>query len=321
MKTMIFALAMLLTAATAYNQTSRKPANGNTATNTKERKVVENRSNTSRDGQNGSLAANERRSVTTNTTTVQRTEQTTTTRPVTRQTVTSRGNNNTANVHPNTRENRSNVTNHTNTNTTTVHNTRENRNNTNTNSTAVQQPATGRAGVNRTQVVEYESPRVYRETHRVVHHYQTPPATREYRSVHYVYRRPIHYEVYWTPVMHRQFIEIYPMVTYWDYYPGYRIELISAYDACYYRGNVMTVYGEVSEVYYSRATDEYILYFGAYYPYHDFTVVLPGYLARRYSRHPEWFFENQNMAVTGLITTFNSQPEIVVRKSFQINLY
>jgi hypothetical protein len=177
-------------------------------------------------------------------------------------------------------------------------------------------------GTSQRNVVAYESPRVYRNQHtNVAHHYNNPPATREYRSVHYIYRRPVHYEVYWTPEIHNNFIEIYPMVHRWDYYNGYRIEMISAYEAMYYRGDVKTVYGEVFEVYYERQTDEYFLYFGAYYPYHDFTVIIPGYLARRYSLHPMRYFENQCMAVTGLITTFNGEPEIVVKKSFQLNLY
>ena len=121
--------------------------------------------------------------------------------------------------------------------------------------------------------------------------------------------------------MHRHFIDIYPMVPSWRYYNGYRIDMISAYDAMYYRGEVMTVYGRVSDVYYSRNTDEYFLYFGPYYPYQDFTVVMPGYLARRYSRNPERYFMDRHLAVTGLITTFEGEPEIVVKKDFQINLY
>ena len=169
--------------------------------------------------------------------------------------------------------------------------------------------------------VQYESPRVYRAQHPVRHHITTPPPSIEYRRVHHVYRRPVNIDIYWTPVIHRHFIEIYPMVNYWDYYNGYRIAMISAYDARFYFGDVMTVYGRVSEVFYNRSTDEYFLYFGPYYPYHDFTVVMPGYLARRYSNRPARYFANRDLAVTGLITAFNGEPEIVVKQSFQINLY
>ena len=120
----------------------------------------------------------------------------------------------------------------------------------------------------------------YDHTH---HHYNTPPATREYRREHYACRPPVHIEFVWTPQIRTRFITIYPMVQHWEYHEGRRFEAISSYDAIYYRGEVATVYGEVNEVYYSRATDEYFLYFGPFYPHQDFTVVMPGYLARSYS--------------------------------------
>jgi hypothetical protein len=299
MKTTIFVLAMLLTAATAYNQTSRKPANNNnTATQTKERKVVTPRNTNPGVNQRQDHPVSHQRSVptTSTTTTTTRTVQTAAQKPPSRESSPSRQNNNTA-KNPG-RESRYHATNNT-----TYH------------------PVNNPTGVTHPRVVEYTSPRVYREPHRVVHYYHTPPPSREYRSIHYLYRRPVNLEIYWTPVMYRRFLNIYPMVTYWNYYDGYRIEMISAYDATYYRGNVMTVYGQVSEVYYARETDEYFLYFGAYYPYQDFTVIIPGSLARSYSHRPDRFFDNQFMAVTGLITTFNGEPEIVVRENFQINLY
>jgi len=87
------------------------------------------------------------------------------------------------------------------------------------------------------------------------------------------------------------------------------------------QGEVVNVYGKVEEVFYTGRTDEYILYFGAYYPYHDFSVVIPGDLARIYSRWPELYFENQHMAITGLITIFDNKPEIVVKRRGQISLY
>lgn len=114
---------------------------------------------------------------------------------------------------------------------------------------------------------------------------------------------------------------MYPMVTHWTYHSGYRISNVSAYYAEYYMGDVATVYGKVKEVYYSRSTDEYFLYFGAYYPYHDFTVVMPGWVARQYSARPDRYFEHNYIAVTGLITSFEGKPEIVVKESFQLNFY
>jgi hypothetical protein len=121
--------------------------------------------------------------------------------------------------------------------------------------------------------------------------------------------------------MRMEYIRIYPMVKVWRYPAGYRIETVSAYNALYYGGEVMNVYGKVYETFYSRETDEYILYFGAYYPYHDFTVVVPGNIARRMSRWPENFFEHQHVMVTGLITTYDDKPEVVVKSTGQIRIY
>jgi hypothetical protein len=114
---------------------------------------------------------------------------------------------------------------------------------------------------------------------------------------------------------------MYPVVGHWHYHEGYRIANVSAYFAGYYMGDVVSVYGRVSEVYYSRETDEYLLYYGAYYPYNDFTVIMPGWIARSYSRRPARFFTNREVAVTGLVTSFNGEPEIVVKESFQIHFY
>jgi hypothetical protein len=168
---------------------------------------------------------------------------------------------------------------------------------------------------------DYESPRVDRERHEPYHHYDRPPEDRNYRVHHYVYRAPVDLNIYWSHEMYRSYVRMYPMVRTWDYPYGYRIEAIPAYDADHYRGGVMTVYGQINEAYYSRGTDEFFLYFGPYYPYQDFTVVLSGWMARQYSERPDLFFQNRNLAVTGLITTFEGDPEIVVKESYQLSLY
>ena len=121
--------------------------------------------------------------------------------------------------------------------------------------------------------------------------------------------------------MHRHYIEMYPMVPHWSYYNGYHIETISAYDALFYQGEVVTVYGRVTDVYYSPASDEYFMYFGPYYPYQDFTVIVPGYIARSYGHRPESFFIDSYLAVTGLVTSYNGEPEIYVKRDFQLHLY
>jgi hypothetical protein len=167
----------------------------------------------------------------------------------------------------------------------------------------------------------YHSTRKFIEPRPVRHHYVRPPRPREYRARRYPYRQPLGIHILWTNNMRLEYIRIYPEVKRWYYTVGYTIPTISAYDALYYTGEVMNVYGKVYEVFYSARTDEYYLYFGAYYPYNDFTVVLPGWIARRYSSYPESYFERQHIIVTGLISTFDDKPELVVKRESQINLY
>ena len=121
--------------------------------------------------------------------------------------------------------------------------------------------------------------------------------------------------------MHHDFRIFYPQVHVWRYPVGYRIVSIPAYDANGYIGEVANVYGQVVEVYYALPSDEYYLYFGDYYPYHDFTVVLPGWIASRYSSYPESYLEREDIVVTGLISTFDGKPEIVVKRESQISIY
>jgi hypothetical protein len=322
MKKAISILAMLLIAATAYNQTSRRPANNN---NTAQRSSRENNSvskkttssNNQRQSRNAvvktkhsdSRTYHYERSAPAIKSSTQQTQKPASTQH--RQ----------SNSEAITRTPKTNSTRKT----TQVADSRVIRTSTidkrNSYHKAGETHKNSRSRTTVTYHKEYNSPRTYRGSHTAVHHYYHRPASRSYRAKHYVYRRPVNYNIIWTPVMHRQYIRMYPMVKYWHYANGYHIDLVSAYDAEYYRGQVRTVYGRVAEVYYSPGTDEYFLYFGLYYPYQDFTVVLPGYIARRYNHHPERYFTERHVAVTGLITTFNGEPEIVVKESFQINLY
>lgn len=175
--------------------------------------------------------------------------------------------------------------------------------------------------VRQTDSREYESPRIDRERHVPIHPYTRPPAGRDYRVQHFVYRAPVELNIYWSRELSNHYIRIYPMVRSWNYPIGYHIESIPAYDANDYKGAVITVYGQINEAYYSPGTDEYFLYFGPFYPYQDFTVVMPGWLARQYSRMPDMFFANRNLATTGMITSFEGDPEIVVKEAFQLDLY
>jgi hypothetical protein len=168
---------------------------------------------------------------------------------------------------------------------------------------------------------QYHSSRKFVEPRPVIYHYRRPPRPREYRAERYPYRKPPLIDIYWSVDMHRDYLRFYPVVKTWRYPVGYRIPVISAYDALYYNDEVVSVYGKVYEIFYSAGTDEYFLYFGAYYPYHDFTVVMPGWIARRYSSYPEGYFKRKYLIVTGLITSFDDSPEIVVQGEGQLGLY
>ena len=63
------------------------------------------------------------------------------------------------------------------------------------------------------------------------------------------------------------------------------------------------------------------MYFGGSYPYQDFTVVLPGSYARRFNRNPEMYFAGRYIWVTGLVSTFDGKPEIMVMRKSQVHLY
>ena len=158
--------------------------------------------------------------------------------------------------------------------------------------------------------------RVHREVYTV-----NRPKPIEYRKIHHPYRTPVNIHVIWSPRMYHEYRWIYPEYRYWYYPSGYRIRTISAYDAIYYTGEIVNVYGRVYETWYCRETDEYFLYFGARYPYHDFNVVIQGNKARQFSRRPEIFFEGRYIWVTGLISLHRGQPEMIVRKKHQIHLY
>ena len=50
-------------------------------------------------------------------------------------------------------------------------------------------------------------------------------------------------------------------------------------------------------------------------------MVVPGNVARRYSWRPERYFLGEHVAATGLITMFEGNPEMVIRKKSQIDVY
>lgn len=150
---------------------------------------------------------------------------------------------------------------------------------------------------------------------------------REYPSRHvyvnrnlYV-RRPPRVNVVWDVHLHRDYCTIYPHVKTWNISYGMPIYSVPAYETSLYVGEIKRVYGYVSEVYYDRNTDYYHLYIGGMYPYQDFTAIVPGYLARQISHRPYRYFTGSYISTTGLVSHFNGQPEMVVKKMHQIRMY
>ncbi len=197
-----------------------------------------------------------------------------------------------------------------------VGNSRKNRNSSsvasrrNTSKTAASQAASRK-------VYSSNKYRVNRRTPSVRYSYPTL----DYRRVHNPYRKPFLSALYWDARMYRNYSHWYPDFKLWYYPTGYRIHTISAYDSFRYVGEVARIYGRVSEVYYSRETREYYLYFGGSFPYHDFTVILNARDANRYSWDPVSYFSNRRLIVTGLVSLFDQKPELFVRKRSQIRLY
>jgi hypothetical protein len=132
---------------------------------------------------------------------------------------------------------------------------------------------------------------------------------------------PTHIDIIWSRDVYVYYRNIYPIIDYWGYYPSYRVYNVSAYNAIDHIGHIRTVYGRVFDTFYSYDTDEYFLYVGSVYPYNDFSVVVPGHIARRFARNPERYFMDEHIHITGLITAFEGVPEIVVKKKSQLRRY
>ena len=143
----------------------------------------------------------------------------------------------------------------------------------------------------------------------------------EYRREHYSYRLPYRNDVIWSFNLSHNFGVYYPEVRFWRYPIGYRIASVPAYNADDYIGEVVTIYGKVFDSYYAYENNELYLYFGDYYPYQDFSIVIPEQEARKFSRNPEQYFNKQHLSVTGYVTRYGDKPEILVRQASQIDLY
>ena len=290
MKKGILVLVMIAIAATAYNQSSRRTTNTNSNTSSR---------NTSRSTVYASNT-NSDRAVRSNTGTSSSTSRNRENTTAQRQTV----------------------------NRTTSANSSTSSRNTSRNTVNASNTKSGRAAHSNTRTSSSVSRhRANTTTHR---HQANRNTTYTYHKVHskkynhavrYDYRIPVHIDVIWTSDMHRHYLNMYPNHHHWNHHYGYRIASVPAYKAGYFIGDVKNVYGRITDVFYSRESEEYLLYVGRYYPNQHFTIVVPGNIARRQSHRPGYYYMNQYVKVTGLITIFEGKPEIVVMRNSQINVY
>jgi hypothetical protein len=156
---------------------------------------------------------------------------------------------------------------------------------------------------------------VYPRT-RVKIHYHPNTYVNSYHVLYY----PTYGHIYWNRRMYRNYVRWYPGF-HWSYSYGHRIQSISIWDAKYNLGEVAMVYGRVYATWYNNDTDDYLLFFGGDFPYQQFSAVVPGYIARKYSWRPERFFLGEHVTITGLITTYDGSPEIVIKNRQQLSLY
>ena len=159
------------------------------------------------------------------------------------------------------------------------------------------------------------------------YHYAYPTTKVKFRYHHNTYLNSYHVlyyptygDFYWNRSMYRDYHRWYPGF-HWSYNYGHRIQSISVFDAKYNLGEVAYVYGRVYATWHNNETDDFLLFFGGDFPYQQFTVVVPGHVARKFSWRPESFFLGEHITINGLITTFDGSPEIVVKNKRQLSLY
>jgi hypothetical protein len=120
--------------------------------------------------------------------------------------------------------------------------------------------------------------------------------------------------------MYRNYVDIYPGYV-WRYPYGYSIQTIGAFEAQFNVGEVARIYGRVYATWFNRESDDLLLFFGGEYPNQEFTMVIPGNIARRYSWRPERYFLGQHVIATGLITRYEGRPELIIKRKHQLDVY
>ncbi len=63
-----------------------------------------------------------------------------------------------------------------------------------------------------------------------------------------------------------------------------------------------------------------LLNMGGFYPDQKLTVVIFGENRKNFPPNPEKYYENANVCVTGLVETYNGNPEIIVKNGNQIEI-
>lgn len=162
----------------------------------------------------------------------------------------------------------------------------------------------------------YSHKQYYYPSSRVKIHVHPKTYRGNYRVLYY----PVNHEIIWTRSLHRHYMHLYPGYTL-RYHYGYRIQTMSVWDARYNIGEIARVYGRVYATWYNHDTDNLLLFFGGEYPYQEFTMIIPGRVARRYSWKPERYFLGQHVAATGLVTSFEGKAEMIIKKRSQINVF
>lgn len=142
-----------------------------------------------------------------------------------------------------------------------------------------------------------------------------------HRVKRHLYINPAHARIYLRPLWFDFYLHRFPryQISERDY--NHRIDYVSGDNAKYYIGKIKSVYGRIYETYYDEEFNEFYIYLGAPYPNHDFMIVITGSLAAQYSVEPNRYFMDRNIQVTGLITDWNSEPEMIIKYSDQIIRY
>lgn len=97
---------------------------------------------------------------------------------------------------------------------------------------------------------------------------------------------------------------------------------ISASEASHHVGKERTVCGWVASATYAARSRRQptFLNLDEPYPRHIFTIVVWGSDRSQFREPPERAFRDENICVTGLISTYRDKPQIVVRQPAQISV-